>query len=337
METIKECLLLCILLVYPVLPGILCDFILKKEKKYASLASAFVSGAFCYAACFALLSVRADYAGWELPRFEKALLVITAALPVVSTTALFLPRFRAYVKSVLRCGAKQEAPCEKPGMSIEKQKTAHVKQQVSCEKPGPSCVAAMIGYALIAIYYILGKGFYISETFSVPEQVLAVMQTGDLAAAADHTALFYVLVCKWSGVSASGMLFRVIPYVVLLLAFCVMQRLATACFGREAKAGGIFLLMYALIVLCGNEAYMNPSYGLLHFPYEGMTFVSDICIPYVFMLFLDRERKWYLVPVLLSAVAGAGIPKGGALLCMEILCLFVWTGAYSLWKRRRAE
>lgn len=316
METIKECLLLCILLVYPVLPGTLCDFILKKEKKYASPASAFVSGAFCYAACFALLSVWADYAGWELLRFEKALLIITAALPVAGIAALFLPRFCAYVKSVLRCGAKQEAPCE---------------------KPGPSCVAAVIGYALIAGYHILGKGFYISETFSVPEQVLAVMQTGDIAAASDHVALFYALLCKWSGISASSMLFRVIPYVVLLLAFCVMQRLATACFGREAKAGGIFLLVYALIVLCGNEAYMNPSYGLLHFPYEGMTFVSNICIPYVLALFLDRERKWYLVPALLSAVAGAGISKGGALLCMEILCLFVWTEVFALWKRRRAE
>ena len=141
-------------------------------------------------------------------------------------------------------------------------------------------MAGVVSYVAVAAVYF-SCPFYVSEIFSMPEQVFSLVKTGELNAVKDSLAVFYACLCKWFSLSAGDVLFRVLPYVVLLLCFCVISELGTALFGTKSRAKTVFLVCYVLLVLFGNEAHMNPPYGLLHYPYEGMTLVSNVLVPFL--------------------------------------------------------
>lgn len=311
MESVKTLLLICILFAYPFALGSLWGFRAKAKGDKMTAGKMYIFGCLIYGALFGMLSFFVSFFSWFFGRLEKLSMLMSAALFAGWCLVLICVRkYRIFLKELL-------------------------ENLVSGWSGWDTvCVAA---YVAVAVVY-LSHPFYISDSFSVPEQVLMLLQNGQMEAVQDRPALLYACLCDWFGLDVYAVLMRAIPYAMLLLVFCVMAELATVCFGEKKHARAGLLAVYAALILFGNEAYMNPPYGLLHYPYEGMTFLSNVCIPLILVVFAakDKHMRLLFLPVLINAAAAVGVAKSGMLLGAEILLLAIVSVIFLLVERRKA-
>lgn len=308
MGLIKELLLIVILLACPVVTGNLCDRMLVWKTGERTLSGAFISGCMVYLVVFGALSEVGRNRGWEFAEVQKFLLI----------SGLFLLFFSAIVSAFSR-----------NFRSDMKQRVAVLLETGVRER----AVWAVM-YAIVAAVYLFCP-FYISETFSVPEQVLSLVRTGDIHAANENLAVFYACLCKWFALPAGDVLFDVVPYIVLVLSFCVISELGKALMGENRRARLIFPVCYTLLILFGNEAHMNPPYGLLHFPYEGMTLVSNVLIPYMFVLLLKKKSIPGAAVLILTALLMEPLRKGSVVLAAQWGLFVVCALFFFLYERRK--
>ena len=124
------------------------------------------------------------------------------------------------------------------------------------------------------------------------------------------------------------------PYVVLLLAFSVFSTFVDFAFNEHKMSRAASIALFALLTVCGNTAYMNTSFGLLHYPYEAMTIFSSILLPRAFFYAMSKERILLVFAVWINAVFAVGFEKAVAILGVQVLCYIVSYFVYRLAERR---
>lgn len=299
MEIVKGLLLICILLVYPLLPGGVLLGVIKKKKNKFGLGGVYIAGVLLCGVLFGILAFFGVRTGMSLDFFSKAALI----------SALLLLVFSAVVLAVYR--SCREA-FGRTFFGLKK-------------KPGRAEISIALAFCLVAGLYLM-QPFSIEPSHDTAEKVVTCLDTGLLTGTdaltgegapapgnwkqqLENLPLFYACLCKWSGLSPADVLFGVIPYVVLVLAFCVIAAFAEHVFEKHRMSRAAALAIFAIVTLCGNAAYMNTSYGLLHYPYEAMTLFSCILLPLAFYYAWTREHVVLFLLVCANAVFAAGLQK----------------------------
>ena len=166
----------------------------------------------------------------------------------------------------------------------------------------------------ILLFWVIGVSFfihrpYLEGRFDLPERVntLAVTETfwgtnpltgeGMESVSAFQQwskgvmPAWYLFFSNLLGLPIYRVLFQVVPLWTLSLCMSAYYVIAQILFDRDKKRVGYFMVFFTLFVLCGNGAYMNPAYGLLHYGYEEATLISNVILPCVFALVLGLIRK----------------------------------------------
>ena len=102
---------------------------------------------------------------------------------------------------------------------------------------------------------------------------------------------WYLFFASLLDVPTYQMLFQVVPLWTLSLCMSAYYVIAQVLFGENEKRIRVFMVFFALFTLCGNGAYMNPSYGLLHYGYEESTLLSNVVLPCAFAILLTVIKK----------------------------------------------
>ncbi|MBD5544060.1 MAG: hypothetical protein HDR01_07465 [Lachnospiraceae bacterium] len=98
---------------------------------------------------------------------------------------------------------------------------------------------------------------------------------------------FYGCLINWCQVDTAGLLFRWIPLWMLFISFLVYYQFAGFFFGEWKKGRILCMWAYSLVLLLGDQAYMNEAYQMLHYAYEGKAVLTGILLPYGFYLLLS--------------------------------------------------
>ena len=326
MESIKIVLLICISIVFPVLVGSLPSAGLRAGKDKRTLRETYLYGCLLYGALIGMLSFVCNYAGVLFEKSAKLMLMMSVALLLACAVAFALWRgYRAYVKV-------QFAKCLK--------------------KPGKAELCVMCAFLLVACIYVM-RPFPMELGFDTPERVVTMLDSGRLSdvniwtgesavtdveqtLSTDYLPLFYACLCKWTGLTPAAVLFDVIPFLVLLQAFCVIALWVDAFFGNEKKMRGTALLLFALVTICGNAAYMNTSYGLLQYPYEAMTVFSSVLIPLAAWSVVSRANWFVTALVVVNALCLGGLVKCGVIFAVAVVCLVLTKLIFTVAERRKS-
>lgn len=325
MEIVKIALLIGILLVYPLVPGAALLGILKKKKDAYSLGDVFVAGVLLCGVLFGGFAFVGVRLGWTLDIFSKAALILALLLLVVSGIIC---------AAIRRC---------RNVILIVKSAWKEIKKED---------LLIAFAFLLVALIYLI-RPFSIEPGHDTAERVVTVVNTGRLMGAdvlteaevavsgnwkqqLENLPLFYACLCKWSGLLPADILFSVMPYVILVLVFCVISAFSDRIFQKDKASRRLALLLFAMITVCGNTAYMNTSYGFLHYPYEAMTIFSGILLPLLFLYAFSREHIVLLLLVGVSAVFLVGVEKAVWLIALLVIC-YAATLLVSRFAERRSK
>ncbi len=324
MELIKILLLICILLVYPLFPGSFVRWVLKKKNSEYGLGTMYVAGVLSCGVIFGTLSFFGVRSGMSLDLFSKAALITALLFLLFCVVMLFA--IRGYRKMFVQAWKGWKA------------------------KPGKEEVYIVFAFLLMMVLYLL-QPFSVEPSHDTAERVVTLVDTGRLAGTdpltgqeapvkgnwkdqLENLPLIYATLCRWTGLSPAQMLFDVVPYVVLFFAFCVISTFVDGAFEKHKMSRAASLVLFALITVCGNVAYMNTSYGLIHYPYEAMTIFSSILLPLAFFYAMSREHVLLIMLVWVNAVFAVGVEKAVVILGLQVICYVVSYLVYRLTERR---
>ncbi len=335
MGTIKVWISICILFIYPLLPGSFLCYAMKlisgkenRQQAKCSAPAAFLAGGLMYGASFGVLAFASVRTGVTFDAFSMYALFLTVGIFAVCVMFLLIMRgYRVYVtEGVWAFGRSLREPSQ-----------------------WKSYVPVVFSFVLVAAVYSIYP-FQLQELFDTPERVITILDTGrlsgwnvftgEVASAAGNwkqqlcnVPLLYACLCRWFSLPVITLLSDVIPYGVLVLAFCVIAEFARLF--SEQKEGCVFaLVLFALLTMCGSEAYMNTSYGLLHAAYEPMTMFSSVILPLGFVYAVSRKNIVFLILTWMNGLFLVGVEKAVMILAAQLLCMIVSAVAVSLWKRR---
>ena len=317
MEYIKILLFICIWIIEAMLLGTLVG--VRRNCKECFLCGSLVCGVF-----FGMLSFVCLKKGWYLQQSANVLLGMNVVLLAGCLLLLGIwKKYRAGVKECLFHGLK---------------------------KPGKTEFCIFFAFLFVAGVYAADR-FPLEAGYTTAEQVVTMLDSGRLSGvdiftgesavsdtvsivSTDYLPLFYACLCRWTGFGAAQLLFGIVPYFVLLSAFCMILLWSEGIGGDDEKKKKVAAVLFAFVTICGNGAYMNTSYGLLHVPFEAMTVVSCVLLPlYVWSLLWNKKA----FPALLAGaniLMLGGIVKGMALLLVATICIVVAKVAASLMERR---
>jgi hypothetical protein len=176
-----------------------------------------------------------------------------------------------------------------------------------------------------------------SETYDTPERVVSYVQEGRFFAgniltgepaqtevswldSAQALPALYACLCSLFRIPVIKLLYIVLPIPYLLLIFAVQKELAACFFPKEKWLHVLFILSFALLTIFGGRAYMNTSYGILYFWYEGAVLFSNVVLPACFLFFLQKKPPLFGVLLILDAILLAGAAKAAAVLAVQIIC-----------------
>lgn len=326
MEVVKSLLLICMLLVYPLLPGGALLGVIKRKKNEFGLGNIWIAGVLLCGVLFGMLAFFGVRLGVSLDLFSKAALSLGLLLLLFSAAVLGL--FRSCRKGFAQAFA------------------------VLKKKPDRAEICMLFAFCLVAVLYLIHP-FSVEPSHDTAEKVITHLDTGMLSGVdaitgetvpvagnwkeqLENLPLFYACLCKWSGLSPADVLFDVIPYVVLLWVFAVISLFADFVFEKQKRNRAAALVVFAVITLCGNMAYMNTSYGLLHYPYEAMTIFSSILLPLVFYMIWAHEHVLLFLLVCVNAVFAAGVEKAVAIFLFMTVCYVLTLVVTRLAERRES-
>lgn len=250
----------------------------KKSTKNYGLAKDFLAGTFFVFGLFALLTFLVIYKGlsfytlskWYAPGYFGILLCSILFLLIVK-------RFRvSFFKKMSELKSKE-----------------YWKEQVLW----------VILFLLIGVTFFMHRP-YLESRFDLPERMSTLEAVGTFSGVNPLTGggaqvtsaleqwtkgvmpAWYLLFSNLFHISTYQMLFWVVPLWTLCLCMCAYYSIAQLLFGEHSKRIKAFMIFFTMFTLCGNGAYMNPSYGLLHYGYEESTLLSNVVLPCVFALIL---------------------------------------------------
>lgn len=324
MVIVKSFLLICLALVYPQVPGAVFFGLLKKKKEEYRLAPVYVGGLLLCGLLFSVAAFCGMRLGMSLSAFSK----LTAVLAV-----LFFVLCLALV------------------MAVKSIRTGMYGMWAGLfQKPGKEGMVFALAFALVAGIYLL-QPFLLEPGHDTAEKVVTMVDTGVLSGwdaltgeagpvqgnwkqQLENLPVFYAGLCKLFSLSPASVLFGIVPYVVLFTVFCVISLFAELWFGQEKKGCVWAAVLFALITICGNTAYMNTSFGLLHYPYEAMTLFSCILLPLAFYVATAKENLIWILLVFGNAVFAAGIEKALVILLLQAVCYVIARVFSRLFERR---
>lgn len=326
MEFVQNVIAILILFIAPFLVG---NLFLKK-----TISGTYISGVLLMLGLFELVSVKAVRGKWNFIELYHAFLITEVLLFLAGTACFFVRR------------AKGQWRLQVDFRRIKKY----------------LWLVPAFCLALAGIFACQPK---LESWYLVPETVTTILDTNSLHGYHPLTGqplaveksfrdslynlpAFYACLLRCFGIGQEMLLFRVIPVFVLLVSFFVFYQIGVYFFSTSAVGEVIFLWVYALVLVCGENAYMNEAYQLLHYAYEGRAVLSSVLLPYCFYLllsFFDEKgkitRKFQasfaeLVLVLLSGVLVMGIDYGLGLSGMMLLTGGTAGAGVLLWSRRKA-
>lgn len=100
----------------------------------------------------------------------------------------------------------------------------------------------------------------------------------------------YASICQILHLSAEVVVWKMVPILVLLGSYLAYHILAKIFWRNNAKGRAVFMVLVALIFLCGDYLYGMDGFGVMHGGYRGVTIRGCILLPYVFGLCL--RKKW---------------------------------------------
>lgn len=113
----------------------------------------------------------------------------------------------------------------------------------------------------------------------------------------------YAIICEIFGMSASQVVWTLVPALTLLGSYLAFFTVAKALFPAEAKKRGIFMVIVALLLWMGDYLYGMDGFAVQYAGFRGVSIRMAILLPYTFGLVI--RRKWRLV--LLCVLAEASI------------------------------
>lgn len=170
------------------------------------------------------------------------------------------------------------------------------------------------GYLLLGLFLLIGVTYFIhcpllESRFDLPERMstleaadrfcgvnpLTGEETGEISYVQQWCRgvlpAWYLFFSTLFRLPSYRLLFQVVPLWTLSLSMGAYLGIAQTLFQKKRKAVCSFMVFFTLLTLCGNGAYMNPSYGLLHYAYEEFTLISSVVIPVVFAGILAGINK----------------------------------------------
>ena len=315
MELIQMAICIAVLLIAPFLLG---NLFLKK-----TISGTYISGVLLWFGIFELISVAAVKKAWDFQTLSKRFFIVFCILGCLGAVCFFI-------------------------RVVKKQWT--LKGMLSVYKEILWLIPAFCLVAVVFFVYVPK----LESWYLVPETVTTILDTNSLhgynpltgqpltAAKSMRDSLinlpaFYACLIDWFQIRQGILLFKIIPVWVLFVSFLVFYQLA-AFFFKELKVERIvFMWVYALVLFCGDRAYMNESYQLLHYAYEGRAILTAVLLPYCFYLiasFFTKESNGLKVTmavkyaieymfILICGVLVTGIDYGIGLPCAMTIIGFV--------------
>lgn len=215
---------------------------------------------------------------------------------------------------------------------------------------------------ILLAFCLVGSVFFIyapklESWYLVPETVTTILDTNSLHGYNPLTGqplavakslrdslinlpAFYACLIEWFGVGQSVVLFKIIPLWVLFISFMVFYRVASFIFQDSKVERTVFMWVYAIVLFCGDKAYMNESYQMLHYAYEGRAILTGVLLPYCFYLLITAFAKQvkktvafikYIAEYILVFVCGLltmgvdyGLGLPGAMTLIGIITGSIW-------------
>ena len=325
MEIVRAFGFICISVLYPLFLGGL-FLVVCKGKGQGNFAKAYLHGGLVAGAVFAALSFVGVRFGISFSKLSLLTLLLGGMLLGACVVILILwKKYRDYMRGLLP-----------------------KKEQIK----SPANLVLVAVFFSVALLYVI-RPFPIEPSFVTPEQVVTVLDSGKLSGVdmfsgeeveisgnwkdqISNLPLFYACLCRIFGISETMLLFGAVPYCVLFAAFCMVWVFAEGM-GADRKRKIIAVAVFAVVTMCGDCAYMNTSYGLLHFPYEPMTILSCIVLPLIPAFAMTKEHVLSYFLLLVNAVFLAGVYKGLAMSAVAFLAVATGWIVCSCVKRRAKE
>lgn len=111
----------------------------------------------------------------------------------------------------------------------------------------------------------------------------------------------YAILCELFGMNAAYLVWRVVPVLVLLCSYLAFAAVAKALFPAGHKQRALFLVLVALLMWVGTNAYGMDGFGLQYSAWRGVSLRAGILLPYTFSLLL--RKSWRPVPLCVLAEA----------------------------------
>lgn len=99
----------------------------------------------------------------------------------------------------------------------------------------------------------------------------------------------YGAVCSLTGLSPVLLIHRIVPCVVLALAYLAFASLGNSLFPESRKKRLVFLVAVALLFCAGNYAYGVDGFAVLSTGWRGVSIRNVVLIPYCFSLGMRRK------------------------------------------------
>lgn len=104
---------------------------------------------------------------------------------------------------------------------------------------------------------------------------------------------FYAILCELFGMSAVGVVWTVVPVLVLVGCYMAYFTVAKALFAEEVQKRWVFMIVVAVILWLANSMYGLDGFGLQYAGFRGVSIRMAVLVPYTVGLVL--RRKWLLV------------------------------------------
>ena len=334
MIKISICLLLLLLLLFPLFWGSAVQYVWQSHKNQKTYGSCALTGWICFMAGFEFMAVMTAVRGWQLQRLVRLTVLWALVLTGAAVPVCFGRGYRRFVRKRLK--------------------------QMTAKENRPLALAFSVAFVCIAGVYAL-QGFHPENYQSVPQEVTTILGVGQLCQVNPLTGqaygpvhvteklyqlpALYAVFAGLFGMRTEMLLFGIMPYLCLggmLLA--VME--FSAVFFEKTAMRAVMLPAFVAVILCGGSAYMNVPYDILHAPYEGAALLGGLWLPYLFasLLRIWKERRSVrivgvckemvqIVFCLTASLLTAGVAKGLLPACMEVALFVVSVGFVSVIQR----
>lgn len=144
----------------------------------------------------------------------------------------------------------------------------------------------------------------------------------------------YAALCDLFGVSTQLLLFKLVPALVLVLAYVAYYGLARFFFPKDGEKRCVFVLIVALLFWAGSFLYGVEGFDLLYAGYAGVTLRGAVLLPMVVRACLQKRPMTVILCILAEACTVWTLYGAGQCLFVAV-CLAVVSFGSKLWQKNK--